>query len=522
MRKTNSILQHISAKMKLLFLFAFILLLCGCEETCPTIQDYIFKGTGTGPDDCILCPIFKVLIDTSKNVAVDAWKILAGALIPVVGVVASIYIAIYTLKLVGSFGKQTANDYMTSDKNGLLIFMFKTAVIVFLLSGGMATVLEAAIGKIFGLGGSHENFLLNKIISPLLKSGLEIGQGLAIENGNNNSFDFYSSDMIISKINELLGSPWSAIFEMVRQAIYKFSQVAYEPVAIGQAMICNSTVEGSLFDWHYQMLIYGFILFIFGWLLTLGISFYIVDILIDLMFAAVLLPIGVACAISPKTSGYTQKIWGIFVNVFFNFVMLGIVLGITMKIVDLCLNRAIDETHSGSGVISETGGAIANFMTNYQYHVDANEVEQLANELWNNGNLLLTIVCLSIATMLIPQIKQLASKISGGTSISTVGEKTSAKVGQKAMFTAKTVGRESFNRVLKPSGMFVGTKFARATRLDKLYNKGTYFAAATRGVLTGGGSQGYRSIWNRQNASTYWNNTRSTIGRTWQRVKGWF
>lgn len=521
MMRADSIFKQINSKIKVLFLFILLLPLCACEDTCPTIQDYISQGIGTGPDNCILCPIFNVLIDTSQDVAVRAWKNLASALIPVVGIVASIYIAIYTLKMVGSFGKQTVNDYMTSDKNGLLIFMFKTMIIVFLLSGGMDSAFAAWLGKL-GIGdGNNDNFMINKIIAPILKSGLEIGQALAVNSGNGNSFDFYSSAGIMSQINAFLGSPWTTVFEMIRQAVYGFTQVAYEPVAIGQAMICNATFE-SLFEWYYLMLLYGFILFIFGWLLTLEISFYIVDILIDLMFAAVLLPIGIACAISPKTTGYTKKIWGLFINIFFNFIMLGIVLGITMKIIDLCLNRAVDEIDDVTSVIEETGGAIANFLTNYQQHIDENTVEQLSKELWSNGNLLLTIVCLSIVTMLIPQIKDLANKISGGTSISTVGSNVSSKISQQAMHTVKRAGTESFNRVAKPAGQYVGGKFVRATRLDKIYNKGTYWASATQGFLTGHGSQGYRTVWNRQNAQNYWNNTRSVANRAWTRVRGLF
>lgn len=497
MKKTAFILNQMGAKIKLLILFILTLPLCGCEDVCPTIQQYINNGIGTSPDDCLLCPLFGVLIDTATTVAEDSWTNLAGALIPVVGVVASIYIAIYTLKLVGSFGKQTANDYLTSDKNGVLFFMFKTAIIVFLLSGGMDSAFMGWLSEI-GIGNANSsNFLIDKIISPILQSGLEIGKVLAEPSGNKLSFDFYSSDVILSKIKAFLGTPWTATFEMVRQAIYGFMQIAYEPVALGQAMICNATFD-TLFEWYYLMLLYGFILFIFGWLLTLGISFYIIDVLIDLMFAAVLLPIGVACAISSKTVGYTKKIWGMFINIFFDFVMLGIILGITMKIIDLCLNRGVEEVAGIKSSVAETGGAVANFMTNYQDHVDANEIKQLSEELWTNGNLLLTIICLSIATLLIPQIKDLAGKISGGTAVSSVGSKASAELSQHALQPAKKLGRETFNRVIKPAGMDAGGKFVRATRLDKLYNKGSHWASATRGFLTGGGSQGYRAWWRRR------------------------
>ncbi|MCM1323640.1 MAG: hypothetical protein NC218_05720 [Acetobacter sp.] len=526
----HSILHLIKVKAKFLLLLAFVLPLCACEDICPTIQDYLTEGIGAKEDgsDCLLCGIFDVLIDTSKKIATHAWSALAKALIPIVGLVAAIYIAIYTLKLVGSFGKQTATDYLSSDKNGLFVLMFKTAIIVFLLSGaagdGNLDIFMGGLGDLLGIGNaSNKNFLIQQIISPLLTSGLEIGQALAIKSGNGFSFDFYSTNSMLPALDAAFRSPWGAVFEMIRKAVYGFNAATYEPIAVGQAMICNSLDDSyNPLSWYYLMLIYGFILFIFGWLLMLGIGFYIVDIIIDLMFAAVLLPIGVACAISPKTSSYTQKIWGIFVNIFFYFIMLGIVLGITMRAIDLSLGRAILEVNDAESAIAATGGALANFLTDYQYKFDSNEIKSLSEDLWNNGNLLFTIICLSVITMLISQTKNLASKISGGTSLSGAGAKVSAEVSRHAMYGAEKIGKEAYGRVLKPGAENTGKSFVRMTRLDHVYNWTRGKAAVVRGFSTGGGSQGYRSVWDRQNARTYWRNTRSAVRRAWTHVRGWF
>ena len=349
MAKLWNIFKQLKTNIKSFAVLMLVLPLCACEDICPTIQDYLNEGIGSNDDgsDCLLCPIFDVLIQISKETATKAWDVLASALIPVIGIVTVIYVAIYTLKLVGSFGKQTATDYVAGDKKGLTLLMFKAAVIIFLLSGASGhgiSIVGGILGDVLGIGnGTNKNFLINQIISPLLKSGLEIGQALAVKSGNGLSFDFYS-DSILGTLGDMFRSPWGVVFEMIKRAIYGFNAITYEPIAIGQAMMCNALDDiYNPLSWYYLMLTYGFILFIFGWLLTLGIGFYIVDILIDLMFAAVMLPIGVACAISGKTVKYTQKIWGMFVNIFFYFVMLGIILGITMRIIDLCLGRQVEE-----------------------------------------------------------------------------------------------------------------------------------------------------------------------------------
>lgn len=498
-----NIFKQIKANIKLFVVLTFVLPLCACEDICPTIQDYLHEGIGVKEDgsDCLLCPIFDVLINISKDAASRSWEVLASSLIPVIGIVTVIYVAIYTLKLVGSFGKQTATDYVAGDKKGLTLLMFKAAVIIFLLSGasgyGMINVVGGIFGDVAGIGnGTNKNFLIDHIISPLLKSGLEIGQVLAVKSGNGMSFDFYLNEKVKGALDEMFRSPWGVVFEMIRRAVYGFNAITYEPIAIGQAMMCNALDDSyNPLSWYYLMLTYGFILFIFGWLLTLGIGFYIVDILIDLMFAAVLLPIGVACAISGKTVKYTQKIWGIFVNVFFYFVMLGIILGITMRVIDLTLGRAVLETADAASAVAATGGSLANFLVDYQARIDSNEIKALSEDLWSSGNLLLTIICLSVITMLISQTKQLASKISGGTSLSGAGAKISAETSKHAIHAAKKTAQEGYGRVIKPELKNKGGALARMTRADKLYKWTRNKMAAYRGFLTGGGEQGYRAWW---------------------------
>lgn len=495
MSMVDKIWHFIKTKAKLFIACALVLPLCACKDPCPTIQDFLHEGIGESFEafKCLLCPMFKVLIEASKEVAEASWRILAPKLIPVVGVVAAVYIAIFTLKLVGSFGKQTANDYMSDDKRGLLVFMFKTAVIIFLLSG-TANGSYFEIGKeILGLGTANKNFLIESIISPLLQSGLEIGQGVAVRTGNNLSFDFYSTDFfggLSQNIKDNLSSPWAPVFEMIKKAVYGFQAVTYEPVAVGQAMLCGSTL-GSIFKWYWLMLAYGFILFVFGWLLTLGVGFYIIDVLIDLMFAASLLPIGVACAISDKTISYTKKIWGIFVNVFFNFVILGIILGMTMRVIDLCMGRAVVEAADASSVAKSVGTSMAMLLSDYQKKFDGSEIKALSEALWSSGSFILTVVCMSVMTVLVGQMKELSSKISGGTSMSSVGSKASAKISQSAIQAGKYASAQSYKRALKPAG----NRFAKMTRADKLAKWGQNKYTAAKGFLTGRGAQGYKAWW---------------------------
>ena len=159
-----------------------------------------------------------------------SWNTFASQLIPVVGLAAAIYIAIYVLKNVGSFTKQNAADFLTGDKKGLLLLMFKTTVIISLLK---------------------DTWLIDNIISPVMQAGLNIGAKLSVT----------GATMATSS-----GSGYDAIFKMVNESVKQFNDQVYETIAIGNAMICNATRD-FIFSWYWLMLTYGLILFVFGWIL---------------------------------------------------------------------------------------------------------------------------------------------------------------------------------------------------------------------------------------------------------------
>ncbi len=513
---TENNITYIINRVKVFSLIAFVLLLSGCHDECPTVHDYIndgaeydstfinAEGATQTEKTYLMCALFNILIDTAKKIATESWDALASPLVPVVGVVAAIYVAIYTVKLVGSFGKQTANDFMTGEKRGVLMLMFKTAVIIFLLTGGQGPGwlesikdLTGSLGlsNISGAAGvlgenlGNENFLIRKVITPILKSGLEIGGKLAVK--SDVSFNFYDSSELAS--GDFLGihlrSPWGALFETIRSALRGFSEATYEPIAIGQAMICNASEE-EFWNWYYLMMVYGFILFVFGWLMSTAIGLYLIDILINLTFAAVLTPIGVACAISDKTMVFTKNIWNVFINVFFSFIILGIVIGMTMQVIDLCLTRGDDP--------AQTGRALAFFLTNPEAQIDANQIKELAESLWSSGMLLFTVVCLSVMYGLIGKMGKIAEKISDAGALTSAGSEAGAKVAKPVINQAKKTAAKTYQRNIKPAMSDTGKAMARITRLDKLYKWGSYNAERARGYLTGSGAQGYRAFWHKR------------------------
>ena len=436
-------------------MLCFVLLLCACGDeehgsSCPTVQE-----VGTA---CPLCMFFDILSESAALMANTAWDRLAKPLSIIVLIAASIQIAAFTLRLVSSLGKQTVADYLTSEKNGIFILMFKTAVI-------------------FGLLQTHE--FREYIIAPLLEAAMQIGTELSIMGGN-----VYTAG----------GSSWDAIFGLMKDAAKNFNKSVHFVVGLGEAMACDASKEGMKFWlWDYLQLLYGSMLFVFGWMLLAGVTFYMVDLTIRLAFAAVLLPFGIACACSNLSMPYAKNVWNLFVNVFFSLIMLGIIVGIIILIVLHCV---------GGG----DAPALGAFVYDLTEAIDGNKVSEMSAAMVSFGHLILTIVCFSIVLQLVEQMGVLASDISDTAAAGDISpaQQAGAAVQKMAVDNAKKAGKWAGQTTLGAVQQ-VGHDIARATRLDKLYRWSGRKADVARGFLTGTGAQGYNAFWRKQ--------TRRKIGR---------
>ena len=446
MRMLNNIFNQIKrSSIKTLLLVFVSLFLCSCEE-CPTYQTYLNRGIA---NNCLLCELFDILTKSATTAANNSWNTFATPLIPVVVIATAIYVAFYTLKMVGSAGKQDAASYLMADKKGILILGFKLAVIVLLLK---------------------DTFFIDKIISPILQAGLEVG--LQLGPGN-------------ISINFSNGSGWGGLFNDINDAIVGYNDQVYETIALGQTMICVAT-DGFIFFWYWLMLLYGFIFFIFGWFTLATICFYIVDILINLAFGAILLPFGIAFAISNQTSQYSTKIWQIFLNAFFSFVILGVILGLSIELIDLSLGR-VNENNAGS--MGENA-----FSASVVKTLNADNVKVVSEMLWSSGSLLLTIVCFCLLVNLIEELKSLIGKISDTAALSDAGSKTSTAMASAPAKGTKKLGSHVANF------SWDGTKYAghvgaRITRLDKGIDNAKEGLISAQGYLTGTGKKGYKAFW---------------------------
>lgn len=457
------ILEKLFPKLKIACILASVFLLSACgseDQPCETIQTYLNEGIG---DNCLLCGMFDVLTKLATIMAKASWNSFAGELISLVVIASAIYVALTILKSLGSFTAQNAADLFTGDKKGILILMFKMVAIVGLL---------------------QDTWFVDSIISPVLEAGLTIGKELSASGAAN----------IISLPSSPGSGGYDDVFTMVNDAVKKFNDNAYETIAIGEAMICNATIK-NIIQWYWLMLIYGLILFIFGWVLVVSVSFYIVDILIRLTFGVVLLPFGIACAVSNLTVGYSKNIWNIFINAFFSFIILGIIMGLSMQLIWLSMGRYGD--NSGEAVYYSGGGALNSFLSNFNNQIDDNQIKELSQDLWENGSLLLTVVCLAVLVQLIAQVGAIVDKLADASGLTNVGSQVGAAISKPIVNDAKKASSAVTGWAMS-GAKYTGHAAARVTRMDRLYDAIGRRLVTARGFLTGSGREGYKAFWHKR------------------------
>ncbi len=357
---------------------------------CDTIQDYISEGVG---DNFLLSFAFRKIAEISTTVSEKTWDSFAKPLQGVIAVGAAVYVAVYTLKNVGSFSKQDVTAYLSNDKTGIIPLLTKAGVVMLLLTDD---------GNQFLYGN-----LIIPVVNTFMKIGLEFGSG-----GN---------------ISSVLGTPANnvgGLFASVISLVKSFNESTYQIVALGKELLCLAWRPDGIFSKEWTLLPIALLVYIVGWIICIGMAFSLLDILFRLGLGCMLLPLAVACGFSRFTSNYTKKTWELFVNVSFSFMMLGMVTGIVLNMLDVTLS-------GGSGFIRQLLNG---------FSPDEDQVEDFAEDLADDGVLkmfVLITMCCTIAFKLFGQVEDLASKVSGTKATGSAGKKTGQTLAKPAIAVAK-------------------------------------------------------------------------------------
>lgn len=377
---------------------------------------------------CIYCPLFKTIFNAAQSMSTKAYDKLAGPLANVMLIGFAIVIAFMVLKNVSSFTKQDAPKFVTE----LLVNMFKVLVAYYMLK--------------------NANIVYGYIVGPVLKAGFEFGSSLLFaENKYLAACDVSKTLQGVS--NGVMPAYLYTNLDCFIKAVQ--AEVAV-PQSVGSSLMCVARNAGKESIgpvrnvlWDFGMMFQGFAIWVMGWIISLAFAFYLIDATIQLGIIGALMPFLIACWPFKATRNYTSKGWGIFMNTFFVYVFMGLVVSINVELL-------------GQGLTGSKGGFDAIMKA-----LNGNNVQEL-KELLDIGfaGFLVLVACCLFAFKLTGQASDLAGTMAGGG-----GPKIGANIGGLA-YGAATKGVQG---TLK-TGLGAAKAVSDKTGLTNVVNKGRDWA----------------------------------------------
>lgn len=377
---------------------------------------------------CIYCPLFKTIFNAAQSMSTKAYDKLAGPLANVMLIGFAIVIAFMVLKNVSSFTKQDAPKFVTE----LLVNMFKVLVAYYMLK--------------------NANIVYGYIVGPVLKAGFEFGSSLLFAENK------YLAACDVSKTlqNVSNGVMPAYLYTNLDCFIRAVQAEVAVPQSVGSSLMCVARNAGKQSIgpvrnvlWDFGMMFQGFAIWVMGWIISLAFAFYLIDATIQLGIIGALMPFLIACWPFKATRNYTSKGWGIFMNTFFVYVFMGLVVSINVELL-------------GQGLTGSKGGFDAIMKA-----LNGNNVQEL-KELLDIGfaGFLVLVACCLFAFKLTGQASDLAGTMAGGG-----GPKIGANIGGLA-YGAATKGVQG---TLK-TGLGAAKAVSDKTGLTNVVNKGRDWA----------------------------------------------
>lgn len=278
-------------------------------ETCKSVAAYMQDFSA----NCIVCAKFATILGAAQKISENAFTATADGFIKLLTIGLLLYIGYLTLITIGSPETQKLSKYLTS----LLIQGFKVAIAVLILQ--------------------NPTFLYEKVVTPILDGGLDFGltlngTGLAAAKDLGTSY----ADKFNANSRYLGGD----IVQSLTGTVHGFQNAAADIPGMGRALICNAFNDKVLGVFpHFTLLFNGILLLIFGLFIMLAIGFYIFDCAVELCLICALMAFFVACWPFKLTSAYTRVGWNMLLNIFFNFVMMGIIVKTINELISFSLNN---------------------------------------------------------------------------------------------------------------------------------------------------------------------------------------
>ena len=310
-----------------------------------------------------------------------------------------------------------------------------------------------------------------------MAAGLEFGLALLFDQGLLSEFSTLTQSERSGMPSGVIGQD---LLASVMAAVKLFSKASAQMPAIGSSLICISMNEARNILPDFSMLIEGVLVFAFGWCIALACCFYLLDSVVRFGIFCALLPFLIACWPFKVTVSYTKTGWDIFMNAFFNFVMMGMIISLNSELISQALT-------GGQGGMDALEAAI-----------NGSNVDTLKDLMDISGvDFLVLVACCMFAFKLVGQINELANQVSstsGGTGIGNkiggVAAQAAKKVAGTAVKGGKAVVGGAAGAVYEGTGAKAKVEAGKAKIMGGLNKMGAKIGLGNKANPNGAGGQG--------------------------------
>ena len=416
------------------------------SSDCKSFTQYQNEFGGT----CMLCPIFRVILNTVSRVSSVAWNAVSEPLSDVVKIIFLVLLAIEVLKAVGA----VAGSKISALAKGVLVLSAKVAFTLLLLG--------------------NASYIYGYFLSPVLEGGLEMGIKIA------NASAAGGHCAAVSEGNSGISSDTFSpkLYDTVLSTVDCFGKTAAMMPAIGRGLTCNAWKDTNWGVPNLSMWFAGVIMYLLGILIWLAVSFYMIDCTVQIGMLSGLVPLLIACWPFKLTETYTYKGCKMLMNSFFTYAMVGIV---------LLIGTAITTFAVGGGDVMKLQMALNN-----------EDIDTL-RELCDLGALQILILaaCAIFAMKLIGQTGNLADQFSKGAG-SDIGAKLGGTATSAATGMAKSIGKTGL-KALKGIGKYASEEVGLTAAINK--GKDAVTGAWQKGWAKAGRGVGLGRFQNKQTGS---------------------
>ena len=259
---------------------------------------------------CITCPIFKALLTTAGSVASASYNALHSGLAMVVAVGTAVWIALRMIKYVSSF-EAVEPFKMLQD---FAYQLFRSMVVILILNSYFTQVRGLTLDPIFRTGMN--------ITQAVSGSGADCSGAPTISQAEAGGIDAEMGSSLLC-------------------SVYQIEQKSIEVIDVGGTGFCLATdkavakkIIGRLYWPKFSYAITGLLMMCLGMFFLFLTPFLLIDCVVNMCFAFILLPVGVACYAFKISTRYLKHIWDTFISAIFNFIFLSLILYIMFKCID--------------------------------------------------------------------------------------------------------------------------------------------------------------------------------------------